>query len=58
MTDTLVINVIIIVSVMFVWLWLCIFAAERTWRDEQDEHAIAPAEGWDAVRRIEKERRP
>ena len=45
-----------VIGVMFVWLWFVILAAERAWRDDQEETVSAVPEGWDAVRRIEKER--
>ena len=39
-----------------IWLWLGFCAADRALRDDQDDPSPVP-EGWDAVRRVDQERR-
>ena len=46
----------VLIGPLALWAWLSMCAAERMWRDDQDDPSPVP-EGWDAVRRFDRERR-
>ena len=56
MTDLL----LTILAVSLIYCMIIVTTMSRELREmrEADEHATTPAEGWDAVRRIDGERRP
>ena len=54
MTDILL--TILAVSLIYCMIVVTAMARELRSMREQDEHAAAPAEGWDAVRRCEERR--
>lgn len=58
MTSTEILGIIaaVVAVPLALWAWLSVCAVERMWRDHEDE-AIPEREGWDAVRKLDQERK-